>query len=169
MNLVGIDFEMANGTRGSLCGYALHYPDDDYASGYLRLHPEKGGVQERSAYHGILPYWATKGVDPSVLYGLLRALPEDTVLAAHDARIDRRELAAWFDMWELEPLHFTWIDTLKIARMHYGKTAKVGVSAMAAHMGLTVTPHDPIDDARVAKEIAKRYSWGNIPLIKDNE
>lgn len=168
MNLVGIDFEMANGTHGSLCGYALHFAEGDYASGYLRLHPERGGVQERSAYHGIDPSWARNGSRPGVLYTLLRSLPEDTVLAAHDARIDRRELAAWFDMWDLEPIPFTWIDTLKIARLHYGKTAKVGVAAMAEHMGLTVTPHDPIDDALVAKEIAKRYTWGNIQLIKDN-
>ena len=168
MNLVGIDFEMANATKGALCAFGIHYPNGDNSYAALRLHPEHGGVQERTAYHGIHPILATDGMPPETLYNRLLALPEDTVLAAHDARIDRRELAAWYDMWGLEPLYFTWIDTLKIAQRHYTKGAKNGVAARAERMGLKVRPHNPTDDAWVAWEIAARYDWGNLQPIRDS-
>lgn len=168
MNLVGIDFEMANATRGSLCAYGLAYMDGTIEQAVLRLHPEHGGKQERDRWHHISPAKTALGFGPEVLYSRLLALPADTVLVAHDAKIDRTQLYGWFDMWGLEPLHFPWFDTLPIARREYGKKGRVGVAAMAERMGLTVNPHHAGDDARVALEIALRYDWGSLtPLEVD--
>lgn len=166
--LAGIDFELANGIPGSICAYGIYWRNGDNSYGVVGLHPEKGGVQERSAYHGISPELTAAGGPPEWLYEkLLTLYLTDTTLCAHDARIDRRALNAWFEMWDLKPLPFRWIDTLKIAQRHYGKTAKTGVAIMAERMGMTVTPHDPVDDAEVALQIALRYDWGNIQPIVD--
>jgi len=160
MNLVGIDFEMANATRGSLCAYGLAYTDGTTEQAVIRLHPEHGGVQERGHWHGITPKKTAEGLGPEALYSRLLALPSDTVLVAHDAKIDRSQLYGWFEMWDLEPIHFPWFDTLRIARREFGKHGKTGVAAMAQRMGLTVRPHHAGDDARVSLEIALRYPWG---------
>jgi DNA polymerase III epsilon subunit-like protein len=163
--LVGLDFEMANPIVGSLCAYGLAYEDGSVESGVLALHPYKGGQQERQRFHGISPSETAAGFGPQVLYRRLVALPADTVLVAHDARIDRTHLYDWFDMWGLPPLDFCWFDTLRIARREYGKQGKTGVAAMAERMGLTVRAHDPADDARVALTIAQRYDWGQFKVL----
>jgi len=163
MSLVGIDFEMANGTRGSLCAYGLAYEDGTTEHAVLALHPEFGGEQERGRWHHISPAVTAFGLGPDALYRRLKALPADTTLVAHDAKIDKRELYGWYSMWGLEPIDFEWIDSLGIARREYGKTAKIGIAAMAERMGITVRPHHPGDDARVALEIVHRYGVDKAP------
>lgn len=160
--LIGLDFEMANATQGSICAYGLAYEDGTVESAVLALHPEYGGKQERDRWHHISAAKTALGLGPDALYSRLKALPEDTILVAHDARIDKRELYGWYEMWNLEPIHFRWFDTLRVARRELGRTNKTGIAAMAAHLGITVKPHDPADDARVALEIARRYEWGNL-------
>lgn len=164
MNLVGIDFEMANATKGSLCGFGLAYSWEETVAGVLRLHPERGGKQERARFHQISPSKTAAGNPPEVLYDLLKELPEDTVLVAHDARIDRSELYAWYSMWDLEPLHFAWFDTLRIARREFGKHGKTGIAAMAQRMGMEVRRHHAGDDALVSLKIAQTYDWGKFDV-----
>lgn len=160
--LVGIDFEMANATHGSICAYGLAYEDGTVESAVMHLHPVHGGAQERDRWHHISAAKTAMGFGPEALYSRLLALPEDTILVAHDARIDKRELYGWYSMWDLPPRHFAWFDTLRVARRELGRTNKTGIAAMAAVMDMTVKPHDPADDARVALEIARRYEWGNL-------
>ncbi len=168
MNLVGVDFEMANAISGSLCGFGLAYSEDDTTeAGVLRLHPTRGGKQERDRWHHISPKKTALGNPPEVLYSRLAALPEDTVLVAHDARIDRSELHGWFSMWELPPLYFSWLDTLSIARREFGKQGKTGIAAMAARMGMAVRPHHAGDDALVALRIVQTYGQGKIQIHVD--
>lgn len=169
MNLVGIDFEMANAITGSLCAYGFAYEDGTWEQAVLRLHPEKGGEQERGRWHHISPAKTLLGLDPDALYSRLKALPEDTVLVAHDARIDMKQLYGWFAMWDLEPIHFPWFDTLRIARREFGKQGKLGIAAMAERMGMEVTPHKAGQDAWVALEIAKRYDWGDFKPMLDGK
>lgn len=163
--LVGIDFEFANGIAGSICAYGLAYEDGTSEQAVIRLHPENGGEQERDRWHHISPAKTLLGLGPEALYSRLQALPEETVLVAHDAKIDRKQLYAWFDMWHLEPIHFAWFDTLRIARREFGKQGRVGVAAMAERFGMTVKPHHAGDDARVTLEIARRFSWGKLRPI----
>lgn len=160
MHLVGIDFEMANSRDGSLCGFGIAYPWGETVAGVLRLHPERGGRQERDRWHHISPAKTAAGNPPEVLYNLLKELPADTVLVAHDARIDKKALYAWFKMWDLEPLHFAWFDTLRIARREFGKHGKTGIAAMARRLKMSVRPHHAGDDALVALTIAQKYGWG---------
>ncbi|UDL16488.1 exonuclease [Microbacterium phage Zooman] len=166
MNLVGIDFEMANPIAGSLCAFGLAHESGAVEKAVIRLHPEKGGEQERFRYHKISPAATALGLPPLVLYSRLQALPEDTVLVAHDAKIDKRQLYAWFEMFDLEPIDFPWFDTLLLARREFGKHGKTGVAAMADRLGMTVKAHDPADDARVALKIAQTYDWGKfVPML----
>ena len=166
MNLVGLDFEMANPIAGSLCAFGMAFQDGTTDSAILRLHSTRGGVQERDRWHHITPKMTMLGEDPDVLYNALVALPSDTVLVAHDARIDKAQLYAWFEMWGLEPIHFPWLDTLLIARREFGKHGKTGVAAMAERLGMTVKSHDATDDARVALKIAETYDWGKfVPML----
>ncbi|UVG35253.1 exonuclease [Microbacterium phage Cece] len=165
MTLVGIDFEMANAIPGSICAYGLAYEDGTVHRAVTHLHPERGGKQERKRFHGITAEQTLAGRGPHSLYSRLQALPEDTILVAHDAKIDRAQLYGWYEMWELEPIHFLWLDTLSIARQRYGKQGRVGVAAMAAYLDMEVKPHDPADDARVALRIAQTYDWGNVQLF----
>lgn len=166
MQLVGIDFEMANPIQGSLCAFGLAYEDDTTEAAVMRLHPWRGGKQERARYHRINASRTAAGVGPEVLYNRLKALPEDTILVAHDARIDRKQLYGWYAMWNLQPIHFAWFDTLRIARREFGKHGKTGIAAMAERMGVEVRPHDPADDARVALYIAQRYDWGQFKVLE---
>lgn len=168
MTLVGIDFEMANATPGSLCAFGLAFEGDFTEAAVLRLHPFKGGAQERDRWHHISPKATERGRGWWVLYDRLKALPADTTLVAHDARIDRRELYAWFDMWNLPPLHFQWIDTLSIARREYGKQGKTSIVAMAERMGMQVRTHHAGDDALVALKIVQTYGLGNVRPLVDN-
>jgi len=156
---------MANAITGSLCAYGFAYEDGTTEKGILALHPEFGGKHERDRWHHISPAKTALGFGPEALYSRLLSLPADTILVAHDARIDRAQLYGWFKMWNLEPLHFSWFDTLRIARREKGKNGRTGVAAMAAEMGMTVRAHDPADDAKVALEIARRYAWGQINVL----
>ena len=167
--LIGLDFEFANSITGSICAYGFAYEDGSWEKAVLRLHPEKGGEQERDRWHHISPAKTLLGLGPEALYERLKALPEDTVLVAHDAKIDKAQLYAWFDMFDLEPIHFPWFDTLRIARREFGKHSKTGVAAMAQRLGMTVKAHDAVDDARVALRIAQHYSWGDFTPVLDNK
>ncbi|URP22296.1 exonuclease [Microbacterium phage Big4] len=169
MTLVGIDFEMANPIAGSLCAFGMAHEGGAVEKAILRLHPERGGEQERFRYHKISPAATALGLPPLVLYSRLQALPKDTVLVAHDAKIDKAQLYAWFDMFDLEPIHFPWFDTLRIARREFGKHGKTGVAAMAERLKMTVKAHDPADDARVALQIAQTFSWGDYTPMLDNK
>lgn len=155
MQLIGTDFEFANNIRGSICAYGFAYEDGTKESGILHLHPD-AGVQERSRYHGISAEDTEMGLNPMALYRRLSRLPEDAVLVAHDARIDRSQLNAWFKMWGLPPLDLKWIDSLGIAKRVHGKRARTGVAAMAERYEMTVKSHDPGDDALVALAVALR-------------
>lgn len=159
MILIGIDFEMANSIPGSICAYGLAFIDGYSEKAVIRLHPERGGEQERGRWHHISPKATAAGLSPVHLYSRLQSLPEDTVLVAHDAKIDKAQLYGWYEMWGFEPIHFAWFDTLRIARREFGKNGRVGIAAMAERMGIEVTPHDPADDARVSLEIALRFDW----------
>jgi DNA polymerase III epsilon subunit-like protein len=156
---------MANAITGSLCAYGIAYEDGTTERAVLALHPERGGDQERDRWHHISAAKTAMGLGPDALYKRLQSLPEDTILVAHDARIDRAQLYGWYRMWDLEPLHFPWFDTLRIARREFGKNGRTGIAAMADRLDITVTPHDPADDARVALEIARRYDWGQLKVL----
>lgn len=169
MNLVGLDFEMASPIAGSLCAFGMAFEDGSTLGQVLALHPEKGGEQERFRYHKISPLRTKLGASPQALYATLQELPDNTVLVAHDAKIDKAQLYAWFDMFDLEPIHFPWFDTLRIARREFGKHGKTGVAAMAQRLGMTVKAHDAVDDARVALRIAQYYSWGDFTPVLDNK
>lgn len=164
MILTGIDFEMANAHRGSICAFGFAYQDGTKESGVLHLHPD-AGVQERTRYHGISPEDTDMGLSPMSLYRRLSRLPEDTILVAHDARIDRGALNAWFELWGLPPLDLKWIDTLGMTRRTYGKTAKIGIAAMAKRFEMSVKAHDPGDDALVALRIAETLEWGPTQVV----
>lgn len=165
VTLVGIDFEMANATHGSICAYGLAFEGGFTESCEIKLHPELGGLQERERWHGISQESTDAGMGFDFLYARLLALPRDTVLVAHDAKIDRRELLASCAMWEFEPLDFTWIDSLSVARREMGKHQSTGVAAMAAKMSMEVRPHHPADDAKVALEIVQRYGIKGIRIL----
>lgn len=169
MNLVGIDFEFGNAICGSICAYGFAYADGTVEQAVMALHPERGGEQERGRWHHISPAKTALGLGPEALYSRLLALPENTVLVAHDARIDKKQLDGWFTMWDLEPLQFAWFDTLRIARREFGKQGKTGIAAMAERMGIEVVPHHAGDDARVALEIATRFEWGDFKPMLDNK
>ena len=165
VSLVGIDFEMANATHGSICAYGLAFEAGFTESSSVRLHPTLGGVQERERWHNISQESTDAGMGFDVLYERLELLPRDTILVAHDAKIDRRELTSACEMWDLEPLEFTWLDSLSVARREFGKQGKHGIKYMAERLEMSVTEHDPADDARVALAIVQTYGIKGIRIL----
>lgn len=162
--LIGVDFEFANDIRGSICAFGFAYQDGTTEMGILALHPS-AGEQERARYHHISPEKTALGLGPEALYSRLAALPSDAILVAHDARIDRSQLNAWFALWGLEPLNLRWVDTLGMTRRMYGKNARIGIAAMAERFGMLVKAHNAGDDALVALRIAETLEWGPTQVV----
>lgn len=153
---IGIDFEMANNAKASICAYGLAFEDGSKESEIIALHPTMP-LQERSRYHGISPEATAAGAHFLKLYERLASLPEDTILIAHDLRSERRALMAAYTLWNLPKLKLQWLDSLKIAQQMRGKNEKAGVATMAKIFGMAIRHHDPADDALVALEVIKRY------------
>lgn len=154
---VGIDFEMANNHKASICAYGLAFADGAQEKQIIALHSTMA-TQEATRWHGISAEETANGHPFAELYSRLQKLPKDTVLVAHDLKVDRRALLAAFQVWGVPPLKLLWVDSLKVAqRSRGGKNVKAGVATMAEIFAMDITHHDPADDALVALEVIKRY------------
>lgn len=164
---VGIDFEMANAHKGSICAYGLAFADGSKESQIIALH-ESMPEQNATRYHGISAEETAAGHHFLELYKRLEDLPEDTILVAHDLKADRRALLAAYAVWELPRLKLRWVDSLGVARRRHGKKAKIGVATLAQLFEMKITHHDPADDALVALEVIARYGDNDpLYLVKD--
>lgn len=164
---VGIDFEMANRHKASICAYGLAFDDGSKEKQIIALH-ESMPTQEATRYHGISAEETANGHPFMDLYNRLSALPEDTILVAHDLKVERRALLAAYEVWGLPKLKLQWVDSLGVARRKHGKDAKTGVATMAQIFAMEIIHHDPADDALVALEVVKRYGKNDpLYLVKD--
>lgn len=164
---VGIDFERANKHKGSICAYGLAFDDGSLEKQVIALH-ETMPAQEATRFHGITAEETANGAPFLELYSRLAALPEDTVLVAHDLKMDRRSFFAACTVWGLPKLKLTWLDSLKVAQRQLGKQNKTGVATMAKRLKMTIKHHDPSHDALVALAVVKHYAGVDpLYLVKD--
>ena len=171
MSSIGIDFEYANGHRGSICRYGLAFEDGSQEEGFVRLH-SSSPLQERTGFHGITQEETDGGIGFGELYERIRSLAtaEGTLLVAHDLKSDRRAWHAAQLQHGLEPLPLSWVDSLPLAQREISRSkipGKSGIAAMALRYGLTIDHHQPADDASVALEIFRRNSAGKFIIVKD--
>ncbi|UDL16010.1 DnaQ-like DNA polymerase III subunit [Microbacterium phage Pumpernickel] len=155
---VGIDFETANGTPGSICSFGAAWVGDDGAIRtheiITRLHPD-AGVQENTWIHGITSAETLFGEDFAEVQDWLReAYNAGVVLVAHSA-FDRTAYVAACRLHGFEPLEFDWVDSLKTSRRVYGLPSNK-LSVVAEHLGIEFEHHRADEDARVALEIFLR-------------
>jgi DNA polymerase-3 subunit epsilon len=171
MDFVAIDFETANEDRRSACAVGVTRVADGRIVGsdsWLIRPPELRFAPINVSIHGItnahvkdkppfperwLPIWEACAGRP---------------LVAHNASFDISVLRHVFDWYGMAYPALDYFCTLAIARLKWPGLGSYRLPAVAAHLGIRFTHHDPAEDARAAAEVALRaLREANVPTLAD--
>ena len=160
--LIGLDFETANPTFGSIC-----------AAGCAVL--ENGEVVERQewlirphrrldrmhgacfAVHGISYYDLRDAPEFPAIWPVLRKmLTGGGVVVAHNASFDLNHLSGVLALYDLPPVSFDCACSLQISRRLLPELESHSLSAVAAHFDYRFRHHDALEDALAAATIVHR-------------
>ena len=162
MRLVGLDFETANFTFGSICAAGCAVLEDGEVvekTEYLvrphrSLDKMHGGC---FAVHGISWYDLREAPEfPAVWPVLRQMLLSADVVVAHNAAFDLRHLQAALALYHLSPVEFTYVCSLEISRKRLPELESHALDAVAAHFGHTFQHHDALEDAIACAMIVHR-------------
>ena len=162
MKLCGLDFETANRCSGSICSVGVAVV-------------ENGEVLERKEYL-IKPHksldWMSKFCRDihGITYEDLRESPEfsevwqsvKTMLISadcvviHNAPFDLRHLYNVLKMYELPPISFNYVCSVKLCRHHFPELPSHTLADMAEKFNITFRHHDALEDAETCAKIASQ-------------
>lgn len=162
MRIVGLDFETANLSSGSICSAGCAALEDgrpvEKNEWLIRPHRTLDRVHGVCfAAHGISWYDLRDAPEfPAVWPILRRMLERADVVVAHNAAFDLRHLARALALYELAGVGFDCVCTLELARMRLPELPSHALDAVAAHFGIEFRHHDALEDAAVCALVAHR-------------
>lgn len=162
MRLVGLDFETANRFSGSICSVGLAALDD--------------GVLSETRDWRVRPHESLDFIDDccyrvhNISYESLRKCPEfpeiwdsmkELLLSAdcvviHNAAFDTRHLKAVLALYQLSPISFTTLCSLRLSRRRLPELSSHTLNTVADHLGITFQHHDAYEDALTCASVACR-------------
>ena len=74
----------------------------------------------------------------------------------HNASFDLRHLRKVLELYQLSPISFNYVCSLKLCRYHFPDAPYHGLAAMAEKFGITFQHHDALEDAVTCAKIASR-------------
>ncbi len=156
---VAIDFETANEKRTSACAIGLAVVQEGrvvHKQAWLIRPPAMRFNPINISIHGIRPADVERAPDFSQLWPHLRHYLAGKTVVAHNAGFDMSVLRNTLDAYDLPHPSFEYSCTYKIAKNVWPDLHNHRLSSVAEHLGLTMTHHDPGDDAEAAADIAVR-------------
>ncbi|MBP5638004.1 MAG: 3'-5' exoribonuclease [Victivallales bacterium] len=153
MKLAGLDFETANGKRGSICAAGCAIVDDTGVteSREWLVCPHKGYRWMRPDFtdiHG-LNYWDVCNCMefPAVWPELQRKLLEADCVVIHNAPFDLGHLRSVLELYELPPVEFDYVDSLAVSCRLFPEMESHSLDAMAERFGIVFRHHNALEDA----------------------
>ena len=162
MRLVGLDFETANFTFGSICAAGCAVLEEGVVTEknewLVRPHPTldrmHGGCY---AVHGISWYDLRDAPEfPAIWPVLRRMLLSADAVVAHNAAFDLNHLKGALTLYGLPPVAFPYVCSLAVSRNRLPELPSHALDAVAMHLGHTFRHHDALEDAIACAEIVHR-------------
>ncbi len=159
MKLAGLDFETANGKRGSICAVGCAMLEDGAVTERREwlVCPHKGYRWMRPDFtkiHG-LSYWDVCDCMefPAVWPELQRMLLEADCVVIHNAPFDLGHLRCVLALYELPSVEFDYVDSLDLSRRLFPDMESHSLDAMAGRFGISFRHHDALEDAEACARI----------------
>lgn len=160
--IIGLDFETANPTYGSICAAGCAVLEDgeivERREWLIRPHRTLDRVHGACfAVHGIGWYDLRAAPEfPAVWPVLRRMLTSGGVVVAHNAPFDLGHLRSVLGLYALPPVGFDSACTLELSRLRLPELESHALDAVARHFGMTFRHHDALEDAATCARIACR-------------
>ena len=159
MKLCVLDFETANSSLASACSLGLLVIDEgEIREEWVSL------IQPHPAYDTFDPFnisihHITKDMvkdAPSFdeLYGELLDKFEGSILMAHNAQFDMSVLKELIHSYGLKNHHFSYIDSLEIARKCYPQLRNHKLNTVCDYLEVNLNHHEALSDAKGSAMIA---------------
>lgn len=162
MRLIGLDFETANTTSGSICAAGCAVLEDgvvvEKTEYLIRPHRRLDRVSGICfGVHGISWYDLREAPEfPAVWPVLRRMLCQPGLAVMHNAAFDLGQLRSVLELYELPPVEFSYACTLAISRELHPELPHHSLDAMAAYIGHAFRHHDALEDAIACTALAQR-------------
>ena len=153
MRLVGLDFETANNTFGSICAAGCAILEDgevvEKREWLIRPHRRIDRMHAACfAVHGISWYDLRDVPEfPAIWPVLRRMLTSGGLVVVHNASFDLTHLQGALDIYRLPSVEFDYVCSLKVSRELLPNLESHSLDAVAAHFGHKFHHHDALEDA----------------------
>lgn len=159
MRLLGMDFETANQSRGSICQAGLALLED----GKVVRRQEWLVKPHRSLcwfargctmVHG-LDYWDVRYAQefPAIWPQMTELLQQADMVVAHNASFDMAQLRAVLDIYDLPHIQFNYTCSMLTCRKLLPLNKPHTLDAMAEYFGHSFRHHDALEDAEACAVI----------------
>lgn len=161
MNFIAIDFETANEKRSSPCSIGIvvvrnnevvekiHYlikPNE------MRFMPINIGI------HGIRPGMVENEPEFDEIWNRISHYFKDSLIIAHNASFDISVIRRTLELYDIEPVAFKYVCTMKLARNFYQQIENAKLSTVNRFLGYEFNHHDALADALACSNILMSIS-----------
>lgn len=144
MNFTAIDFETANYQPNSACSLALIVVRDNHIVNqfYTLINPEHHFEARNTAIHHIT---ASMVVDapkfPTIWPHIAPLFTAKQLIVAHNLPFDKRVLMTMLAAYDLLPVHFLGLDTVRSSRKLYPELPNHKLNTVSDFLNLNLTNH----------------------------
>lgn len=158
---VAVDLETASTARASACaiGWAVFEAGQLMENGATLIDPvltDEDWWPFNIATHHIKPADVQGSSTFPEVWQSLERLADGRPLVAHNASFDMSVLRAEWARWEIEPNSVRYACSAILARQAWPDLTSSSLPVVAQHLGLDLGIRDPVTNARVSGQIAKR-------------
>ena len=153
MRIIGLDFETANTTFGSICAAGCAIMEDgevvEKQEWLIRPHRRVDRMLGMCfAVHGISWYDLRDVPEfPAIWPVLRRMLTSGGVVVAHNTAFDITHLKGALELYRLPSVEFDYVCSLRVSRELLPDLESHSLDAVAAHFGHQFHHHDALEDA----------------------
>ena len=159
VDFVSIDVETSCSRSSSICqvGIVGFHQGREVLTYSTLVDPREPFDRFNVALHGIDAHHVRGQPHFGKIYGQVARHLHDRVTVAHSS-FDRGALSAAAAQHGRSPFAARWLDSVEVARRAWPSLPNHKLNTVAAHLGLTFTHHDALNDARVAGLIVVKAS-----------
>ena len=153
MRIIGLDFETANHTFGSICAAGCAIMEDgevvEKQEWLIRPHRRVDRMHSMCfAVHGISWYDLRDAPEFPAIWPVLRKmLASGGVVVAHNTAFDLNHLTGALELYRLPAVGFDYVCSLDVSRELLPGLGSHTLDAVAAHFGHQFHHHDALEDA----------------------
>jgi DNA polymerase-3 subunit epsilon len=153
--IVALDFETANGLRGSICAVGLAWLEGDEVvrtfESLVKPHRSCDWFDPMNiAIHGIRPEMVADAPEWGELWEEIAAAIDGAPVVAHNAAFDLSVLRRGLDLYELAYPELEYLCSCKLAREIWPELPNHRLDTVCGHIGYHFNHHRAGDDAAAA-------------------